>query len=167
MTATLNIDVNIQHDAWNDAIRDIEATIAKFTRHVLETTTLSDYADRIEISFLLTDDAGIRDLNMQYREKDKPTNVLSFPQNEMAAGDYDEYESEEVVLGDIICALETIEKEAKEQDKSLYHHFCHMIVHGLLHLQGYDHGTEREAEEMEALETEILADFSIPDPYAD
>ncbi len=167
MTAALNLDVNIQLDEWLTAIPEIELVIEKTTRHVLEATGLSEYANSIEVSILLTDDEAIKALNDEYRDKDKPTNVLSFPQEEMDPDAYDEWDGKDVVLGDVICALETIKHEAQEQDKELLHHFTHMLVHGILHLQGHDHGTEREAEEMEALETEILEDLSIPDPYSD
>jgi len=104
-------------------------------------------------SLLLTDNAHIQQLNRDFRDQDKPTNVLSFPDGE--AG----------YLGDIAIALQTIEAEAKDQDKDFYHHFIHMVIHGLLHLKGYDHDTDAQAEEMEALEIKILADIGIKNPY--
>jgi probable rRNA maturation factor len=116
-----------------------------------------------ELTVTLTDDAQIRLLNRDYRQKDKPTNVLSFPLwthlSEITP------HSGDVPLGDIIIAFETIKREAVEQEKTLSNHFTHMLVHGFLHLLGYDHMTEVEAEEMESLEIRILKKFSIANPY--
>lgn len=118
---------------------------------------LREYLKKIikdeECSILLTNDTHIQQLNNDFRTIDKPTNVLSFPNDE---GDY---------LGDIAIAIETISKEAKEQSKDFYHHFIHMVIHGLLHLKGYDHETDSEATEMETLEIKILADMGIENPY--
>ncbi len=97
-----------------------------------------------EISFLLTDNKTIQKLNKQYRKKDKPTNVLSFETGDSK------------ILGDIILAFETIEKEAKEQGKVFENHLTHLIIHGILHLIGYDHIKDSEAEIMEEKEKEIL-----------
>ncbi|NJD34008.1 MAG: rRNA maturation RNase YbeY [Betaproteobacteria bacterium] len=95
-------------------------------------------------------------LNRDYRSKDYATNVLSFP-----------YESGARICGDLVLCLPVIEREAKEQDKPAEAHYAHMVVHGMLHLQGYDHETGKDdAERMEALEREILADLGYPDPYA-
>src|SRR5690606_15140401 len=113
-----------------------------------------------ELSLLFTDDAHIRTLNRDWRGKDKPTNVLSFPAFEMAPGD-----PLPAMLGDIVLAFETISSEAALEGKPFDHHLTHLIVHGMLHLLGYDHETDEEAEEMEALERRILAGLAIPDPY--
>ncbi|MCW5722475.1 MAG: rRNA maturation RNase YbeY [Devosia sp.] len=113
-----------------------------------------------EISVLLTDDAEQRDLNAQWRGKDAATNVLSFPQIEPfgpVAG----------LLGDITLARETLVREAEEQGKSLEDHFTHLVVHGFLHILGYDHLEEAEALHMEGLETQILAGLGLADPYQD
>jgi probable rRNA maturation factor len=107
-----------------------------------------------ELSILFTDDAHIQRLNRDFRGKDKPTNVLSFPQ---PAGP---------LLGDIILAFETVRDEAALAGKALKEHMAHLIVHGFLHLIGYDHETDEEAEEMEALERAALARIGIADPYA-
>ena len=107
-----------------------------------------------ELSILFTDDAHVRRLNARYRGKDRPTNVLSFPQ---ASGP---------LLGDIILAFETVEEEARLAGKQLKAHMAHLIIHGFLHLLGYDHEGEAEAEAMEALERAALARIGIPDPYA-
>lgn len=116
--------------------------------------------DAARVSVLLTDDAAVRKLNAQFRAKDKPTNVLSFPSPEMP-GD------PAPLLGDLALAGETCAREALDEDKSLPDHLSHLVVHGVLHLCGYDHETAEDAEEMEALEREILASLNIADPYAD
>lgn len=113
-----------------------------------------------ELSLLLTDDKRIRIVNRDWRGFDKPTNVLSFPAAppERIAGS--------PVLGDIVLALETLEREAQAEEKSFGDHLSHLVVHGLLHLLGEDHETPDEAERMEALETAALARLGIADPYA-
>lgn len=113
-----------------------------------------------ELSIVLCDDAAIRAINAQWRNQDKPTNVLSFPAFEIMPGD-----KPGPMLGDIIIARETVEREALEEQKSFEQHLHHMIVHGALHLLGYDHEDEEEAEQMEALERKILHALAIPDPY--
>ncbi|RYE56664.1 MAG: rRNA maturation RNase YbeY, partial [Rhizobiaceae bacterium] len=113
-----------------------------------------------EISVLLTDDAEQRELNAQYRGKDSSTNVLSFPQIEP-------FDPVFGILGDITLARETLIREAEEQGTSLEDHFTHLVVHGFLHILGYDHLDEDEAQEMEGLETQILAGLGIADPYAE
>jgi len=105
-----------------------------------------------ELSIVLADDAFVRDLNKSYRGKDKPTNVLSFP-------------NDEEPLGDVILAYETVAREAEEQKKSFKHHAAHLIVHGILHLQGHDHEEEEAAEKMERKEARILRGLGIADPY--
>ena len=112
-----------------------------------------------ELSVLLTDDAEQRELNAQWRQKDSATNVLSFPQIEP-------FGAVRGLLGDITLARETLEREAAEQGISFDHHFTHLVVHGFLHILGYDHLDDEEAEEMEGLETAILATLGIEDPYA-
>jgi probable rRNA maturation factor len=107
-----------------------------------------------EVSILFTDDAHIQRLNAAWRGKDKPTNVLSFPQG---AGP---------LLGDVVLASETVAREAALAGKPLEAHMVHLIVHGFLHLLGYDHEREDEAEEMEALERAALERMGIADPYA-
>lgn len=107
----------------------------------------------------LGDDALVRDLNRQFRGKDKPTNVLSFPSGEEAGPG--------APLGDIVLARETLQREAALDGKPFDHHLMHLVVHGMLHLLGYDHESDREAETMERLETAVLADLGVPDPYAE
>jgi len=113
-----------------------------------------------ELSVLLTDDAGQRALNGQWRGKDTSTNVLSFPQVEPFAPLHG-------LIGDISLAYETLAREAAEMDKDFEDHFAHLLVHGLLHIIGHDHEQEAEAAHMEGLETRILAKLGIADPYED
>ncbi len=107
----------------------------------------------LEISIVLTNNTHITELNRDYRGKDKPTNVLSFPQDEPG------------LLGDIIIARETIIAEAKDQGKTMQNHFTHMLIHGCLHLMGFDHIEEKEAQTMEDLEIKILSQMNIKNPY--
>ena len=118
-----------------------------------------------ELAVMLTDDAGIRTLNNNWRGIDKPTNVLSFPalQPTGPVGPDDAPR----MLGDIAIAYQTTRKEADDEQKPFDHHLSHLAIHGFLHLIGYDHEKDGEAEAMEALEREILAQLGIPDPYAD
>ncbi len=118
-----------------------------------------------EISIVLTDDAFIQTLNKQYRGKDKPTNVLSFPQ-------IDDWAQtmrlpSPLALGDIIIAYETIVREAAEQSKTVENHTAHMLCHGILHLLGFDHIDDDDAQVMEELEMKILTDIGLPSPYND
>lgn len=113
-----------------------------------------------EISLLIVDEAEGAELNRQWRGKEGPTNVLSFPSDLPA-------ELELPLLGDLIICAPVVGQEAIEQKKSLNSHWAHMIVHGTLHLLGYDHIIDQEAEEMESLETEILGQLGYPDPYQD
>jgi len=118
-----------------------------------------------ELAVMLTDDAGIRTLNSNWRGIDKPTNVLSFPALQPTGGR--EPDDAPRLLGDIAVAFETTQREARDEQKPFGHHLSHLAVHGFLHLIGYDHETDHEAEAMENLEREILASLDIPDPYAD
>ena len=111
-----------------------------------------------ELSIVLTDDAEQQGLNRDWRGIDKPTNVLSFPQIEP-------FGPVTGILGDIVLARETLEREAAELGKPFADHYTHLVVHGFLHILGYDHIEEAQALVMEGLETKILATLGIPDPY--
>jgi probable rRNA maturation factor len=134
-----NVSIAIDDDGWFHY-----ADISQWLEKVVQDEAFS---------ILLTNDDHIQQLNRDFRNKDNPTNVLSFP------------DGEEGYLGDIAITLETIAKEAKEQDKDFYHHFTHMVIHGLMHLKGYDHDNDEEAEQMESIEIKILADIGIKNPY--
>ena len=114
-----------------------------------------------ELSIVFTDDASIQRLNAQWRGKDRPTNVLSFPAFPIALG-----APLPPMLGDIVLASQTVASEAALEAMPLAHHISHLIVHGFLHLVGHDHEIEAEAESMEAIERRALARLAIPDPYA-
>jgi probable rRNA maturation factor len=116
-------------------------------------------ADRdAEISIMVVSEAVSRELNHQYRSKDKPTNVLSFP------ADIPDY-VESNLLGDLVICAPVVIREASEQNKPLEHHWAHLTIHGCLHLLGYDHIDEADAEVMEQLEIQLLAELDIPNPY--
>ena len=115
---------------------------------------------RSELSLVFTDDAGIRAINAAWRGVDKPTNVLSFPGAVPFGG-----AGLPPLLGDIVLAEETLRREAGMENRPVTHHLLHLIVHGLLHLLGYDHQEDEEAERMEGLEARILARLNVPDPY--
>jgi probable rRNA maturation factor len=118
-----------------------------------------------ELAVMLTDDAGIRTLNSNWRGIDKPTNVLSFPalppSGPSGPGDAPR------MLGDIAIAYQITRQEADDEQKPFDHHLSHLAIHGFLHLIGYDHEQDDDAEDMETLEREILAQLGIPDPYGD
>jgi len=114
--------------------------------------------DTAELSIRIVSPEESRSLNHRYRGKDSATNVLSFP-FEMPEG------IELDLLGDLVVCATVVAREAEEQNKPLFNHWCHMVIHGVLHLLGFDHINNEEAEEMEQLEREILANLNIPDPY--
>jgi probable rRNA maturation factor len=109
-----------------------------------------------EVSIVLTDDSAIRTLNRDWRGIDKATNVLSFPAAKTADTQF---------LGDIVIAFETLARECEQEDRQFLHHLAHLTVHGFLHLLGYDHQTDAQAEEMEGIESKIMTFMNMPDPY--
>ena len=154
----LDIDILVEAGDWRPEA-ELEARAARAATAVLAELGVAGSAS--ELSILFTDDAQIRALNAEWRGKDKATNVLSFPAFPVAPGD-----PLPPMLGDIVLAAETVRAESALESKSFEHHLTHLVVHGLLHLLGYDHETDDEAEEMEALERRILARLAIADPYA-
>jgi probable rRNA maturation factor len=142
---------------------DAEAVIHRAIAAAAE--TVDQDVGEAELAVMLTDDAGIRTLNANWRGIDKPTNVLSFPalQPTPTSGERDAPR----MLGDIAIAYETVRHEADAEQKQFDHHLSHLAVHGFLHLIGYDHEKDGDAEAMEALEQEILAQLGIPNPYVD
>ena len=147
--AALSVDVLVQSPQWKEQ-RGAEAAVR---------AAINAAADEIsspagEVAVVLTDDAAIRKLNKQWRKIDKPTNVLSFPAAKSGA-----------MLGDIVIAYETLARESRDEGKQFTHHLSHLAVHGFLHLMGYDHQNDSDAEAMEDLERAILARLKIPDPY--
>ena len=124
------------------------------------TAAVGQQREEAEISLLIVDEAEGAELNQQWRNKNGPTNVLSFPSDLPA-------ELGLPLLGDLVICAPVVAKEALEQKKSLSSHWAHMVVHGTLHLLGFDHIDDDQAEEMESLETDILARIGYPDPYQD
>jgi probable rRNA maturation factor len=119
---------------------------------------LPTIGEEFEVTIRIVDEEESHALNHEYRGKDKPTNVLSFP-FEAPPG------LELPLLGDLVICTQIVEQEAVEQKKPLLHHWAHMTIHGILHLRGYDHINDDEADEMESIETQLLASLSISDPY--
>lgn len=162
------------HDAaWLDALTDLETRAQAVVRSTLklagklagDSETASLLGGGLEISLVFTDDAEQRQLNHTYRQRDAATNVLSFPNMEEPGEGSAAAVAAPRLLGDVVLARETVAREAREQDKRLEDHVAHLVVHGVLHLLGHDHQDSDEAERMEALETEILAELGIADPY--
>lgn len=145
------IDVVPSDEGWAALLPDAQAFAAACHRAALAFEPRLDG----EIALLLCDDAEMTGLNKQFRGKDGPTNVLSFPSGEA-----------EGFLGDMALARETCAREAAAKDVALRDHAAHLIIHGMLHLIGYDHETETEAAEMERREVEILKALGVADPYA-
>ena len=148
-SAMPEIDVQVQSALWN-----AEPAAADTVRAAIEAAARLVPA-RGEISVLLTDDAAVRELNRVWRKVDKPTNVLSFPAAKAGGG----------LLGDIAIAYETLASEAVAENKPFLHHLAHLAVHGFLHLLGYDHQTDSQADAMEGLERAALARLQIAAPY--
>jgi probable rRNA maturation factor len=146
------IDVEIEEPAWSQALPDAEAVVLAAAGAALA----AEGADGEGVTLLLTDDETVRDLNARFRQKDSATNVLSFPAPH----------NPERHLGDVALAFGVCAREAEEQGKPLAQHLQHLVVHGVLHLLGYDHMTDAEAEAMEGLERVVLAGLGAPDPYA-
>ncbi len=122
------------------------------------TAAVQPQSDEVEMTVRIVDEAESHELNLNYRGKDRPTNVLSFP---FECPD----EVELPLLGDLVICRQVVEREAQEQDKPVMAHWAHMVVHGSLHLLGYDHIEDDEAEKMESLETQIMTGLGFADPY--
>lgn len=167
-----SIEVAVGNGAWRTAVTDPESIVtdaALAALRIAAEKTASPIAARLasvpfELAVRLADDAEVRILNRDYRGKDRPTNVLSFPGDDpmavMPPG-------QPVLLGDIAIAFETVAREAAEQGKPFAAHLAHLVVHGTLHLLGHDHLDDDEAIAMERLETLVLAELGHGDPYAD
>jgi probable rRNA maturation factor len=147
------IDIQVASPLW-EAAPQAETTVRE---------ALAAAADMLataggEVSIVLTDDAAIRTLNRDWRRIDKATNVLSFPAPKATAGS-------PAMLGDIVIAYETLARECADEDRVFLHHLAHLTVHGFLHLIGYDHETDAQADEMEGLEAKIMSALKMPDPF--
>ena len=157
----LEISLQTDHPQWK---KILQKSRKDFTRALQVTFDALDVPKKdftVAVSFI--SDAEMQSLNAQYRNKDKPTNVLSFPMIEDFA-DLDQWPGP-AELGDIVIAYETTSNEAELEDKTIQDHTTHLLVHGLLHLFGYDHMNKKDQKEMEEFEIEILVGLGIADPY--
>ena len=160
----VNIEINCDSELWNEFVTCAQSMINDALAVVFDKVGVLKSLNYAEISILLTDNESIRILNNDYRGKDKATNVLSFPSEILSSGDYSQI-TDELFLGDLAFAYEIIADEAKEQEKQFKDHFAHLAVHGILHLLGYDHIEDDEAQKMEAIEIEVLQKLGIANPY--
>ena len=165
----LDTEIVRREDVWTEhGISD--AMIALAAQAALAVAPSARLA-QCEVSILLTGDAEIRELNRTWRRKDRPTNVLSFPAEEnpdsTTSVPYRSLHGGPDLLGDIVLALETTLAEASEKQIALSDHVSHLVVHGVLHLLGFDHLDQSQADKMEDLERQALASLGIADPYAD
>jgi probable rRNA maturation factor len=161
------IDVILNYEGWSEvcpAPRRLAWDAAEFALVHCSAVSELSWSGPIELSVTLTDAARQRRLNRDYRGHDAPTNVLAFPAWDPAMH---VLPGVPILLGDVVLACETVAREASEQNKPIDDHLRHLIVHGVLHLLGYDHQVHAKAVKMEALETEILARLGVPDPYRD
>jgi probable rRNA maturation factor len=149
----LNVTVHLHDKRWKKLLRPYCKTVRDTCEEALPN-------GQYEIAVVLADDAFIKALNRDFRGKNSPTNVLSFPSDGLP-----EKGAKQKYLGDIVMALETVEREAKSQKKLFKHHAIHLLVHGTLHLLGYDHEQEDDAEAMESKEIKILKKLKVNNPY--
>jgi len=149
--AMCSADILVEDDRWTLVLSEA------FVRRCCDATRDHEAALAGDVSFLLADGTKIAALNAQFRKQDKPTNVLSFPSGERAPN----------FLGDVALSYETCRDEAELAGISMADHAAHLIVHGLLHLVGYDHQTDDDAEKMEMIEVQVLAQMGIKNPYGD
>lgn len=149
------VDIVIESPLWR-AQRNAKALLRRAIGAAASTVSTTEG----EVAVVLTDDSAIRSLNRDWRCKDVATNVLSFPATPARDAD-----GAPRLLGDIVIAYETTEREARAERKLFAHHLAHLAVHGFLHLAGYDHAADDEADAMERLETAILARLDVPNPY--
>lgn len=150
--AAPSVDIQIASPKW-----DAQPLAEQTVRDAIAAAAATLAAGKGEVSVVLTDDEAIRTLNRDWRKIDKPTNVLSFPAPDSPGA--------EKMYGDIVIAYETLARECDEEDRVFLHHLSHLAVHGFLHLIGYDHQTDSDADAMEALERKIMIAMKLPDPY--
>ena len=160
-TGEPEVAVIVSARAWSGALPNAARVARRAARAALRQAGGGDRVRSAELSLLLADDARIRLLNRDYRGLDQATNVLAF-----AAAKDDQVAPGPMMLGDVALAFETVAAEAADQMKSLEAHLSHLVVHGVLHLLGYDHERAEAAEQMERLEVVVLARLGIADPYA-
>ncbi len=156
------IAVSVLSSRWTDTLPEAEGLcIAAAGAAFRAAHGTAPEAGAVELSIVLADDDFVRGLNRDYRGRDRPTNVLSFP----GQGPAPRVEGAPLLLGDVIVAYQTASGEAADEGKPLSGHLCHLVVHGVLHLLGRDHLTGADAERMESMESHILSGLGVPDPY--
>jgi probable rRNA maturation factor len=160
----LTIEILVTDSGWTRLLPDPQAWARPVLDRAAGLLPAGSLPEEAEVSVLLADDAAVRRLNRDYRNQDKATNVLSFPSQPVPGVPVSETGA---LLGDIAMARETVLAEAEAGDLPFDHHATHLLVHGFLHLLGFDHQTDAEAAVMEGLETGILKTLDIPDPYGD
>lgn len=163
-TGRLDIQATVKDGCWSDeeALEAMAAAVLeRAAAHLAREAHQPFPAHPVELSMVFTDDDAIRTINLKWRGQDKPTNVLSFPAYPLRPGD-----RPGPMLGDIVIARQTVEREARALEKPFADHLTHLMVHGFLHLFGYDHEDAQEAEQMEGLEIRILGQLGLSDPYA-
>ena len=153
-TSAPSIDIKVDSTLW-----DGEPLAEQTVRDAIAAAATSLGTTDGEVSVVLTNDAGIKKLNREWRKIDKPTNVLSFPAPKT------KNTGSAKLLGDIVIAYETLKRECDGEDRIFLHHLAHLSVHGFLHLIGYDHQNDSDADEMEGLESKIMSVLKMPDPY--
>lgn len=153
------IDIALENGDWPSEVA-LEGMVKSAVSAAAEAASLT-WPSGAELSLLFTSDAKMAEINGQWRDKPVPTNVLSFPGSDVAVG-----QAAGRTIGDMVFAYETLQREAEQQGKTFEDHFRHLVIHGFLHLFGYDHMNENEAGEMEALEIKALASLGIDNPYA-
>lgn len=165
----MNINVEIAKDSnhWNQYNQKIHQIIVEITEKIISRYSNFSQVKELELSILLTNSTKIQSLNNKFRKKNKPTNVLSFPDLEINWRSISSFQpnTDYVYLGDIAFCYEIIKEEAKFKSISFYDHFTHLAIHSILHLLGYDHINEEDAHIMESIEIEVLKFFSISSPY--
>ncbi|KOO07297.1 rRNA maturation RNase YbeY [Vibrio hepatarius] len=149
MSIELDLQLAVEDENGLPSFEDVQRWLSN---------AVEKFQPQAEVTVRIVDEEESHQLNHEYRGKDKPTNVLSFPFEAPPGIEID-------LLGDLIICRQVVEREAKEQGKPLMAHWAHMVVHGSLHLLGYDHIEDDEAEEMESLETEIMQSMGFEDPY--
>lgn len=168
MMKKINFFLTKDDKRWHEFLPNvrglIQKTLCAVCDRVWNDVWFLQEGKRFSINLCLSNDAKVHALNREFRGIDKPTNVLSFANYEAETFE-DELETDAVELGDVIIALETLQREAQEQKISLEAHFMHLWTHGILHLLGYDHIEQADAEIMEAREVQILADLGVENPY--
>jgi probable rRNA maturation factor len=159
----VHFEVAEQSEIWSE-VQGLSRGLAKSVTELCQHVAPGPDGD-VLVSIALASDAEVQRLNRDFRSQDKPTNVLSFPMPSGVSGDQLREDGQPLPIGDVVLAFETISSEARQAGVAVLDHVCHLIIHGILHLLGYDHQNDAEASKMEQLEIDILAGLGIDNPY--